>query len=78
MDEMQRLLSALTDIRDDLDFANETALVDDGLIDSLDLAQIITALDETFAVHIPAGKIEPENFNSVQAMLALVHTYQSK
>ena len=46
------------------------------MIDSLDLTQIIAALDEAFDIHIPAGEIEPENFNSVQDMLAMVHRYQ--
>ena len=78
MDEMQKLLSVLAEVKDDVDFAAEDSLVDDGLIDSLDLTQIIVALDEAFGVHIPAGDIEPENFNSVQAMLSLVHAYQQK
>ena len=78
MDERQKLLAVLAEIRDDVDFDRETALVDDGMIDSLDLTQIIAALDETFQAHIPAGEIEPENFNSVDAMLALIHSYQEK
>ena len=78
MDEMEKLLSVLRDVRDDVDFETETALVDDGVIDSLDLTQIIAALDEAYDIHIPAGEIDPENFNSVQAILALVRTYQAK
>ena len=78
MDEMQKLLAALAEVKDDVDFAAEKALVEDGLIDSLDLTQIIAALDDAFNVHIPAGEIEPENFNSVQAMLNLIHQYQKK
>ncbi|MBQ3156361.1 MAG: acyl carrier protein [Clostridia bacterium] len=74
---MDRLLTALREVKDDVDFASETALIDDGLIDSLDLTQILLALDEAFDIHIPAGEIEPENFNDVDAMLALVHRYQS-
>ena len=78
MDEMQKLLAALAEVKDDVDFAAEKALVVDGLIDSLDLTQIIAALDDAFNVHIPAGEIEPENFNSVEAMLNLIHQYQKK
>ena len=77
MDEMQKLLAALAEIKDDVDFTNEKALVEDGLIDSLDLTQIIAALDDAFDIHIPAGDIEPENFNSVEAMLNLIHQYQN-
>ena len=72
MDDMQKLLAALAEVRDDVDFENEKALIDDGLIDSLDLTQIIAALADTFGVRISAGDIEPENFNSAESMLALV------
>ncbi len=78
MDEMQKLLEVLAEIKDDVDFENEKALVEDGLIDSLDLTQIIAALDDAFGIHIPAGEIEPENFNSVEAMLNLIHEYQNQ
>ncbi len=78
MSDMEKLLGELSQIRDDVDFENEKNLVDDGLIDSLDLTQIIAALDDAFDVRISAGEIEPENFNSAEAMLALVHKYQGK
>ena len=78
MDDMQKLLNALAEVRDDVDFAGENGLVDEGIIDSLDLTQIIAALDEAFDIHIPAGDIEPENFNSAQAMLAMVRRVQGQ
>lgn len=77
MTDMEKLLEALKEIRDDIDFAGQYGLVDEGVIDSLDLTQIIAALDEAFDIHIPSGEIEPENFNSVQDMLALVKRYQA-
>ena len=76
MDDRQKLLAALAEVRDDVDFENQDGLVDEGVIDSLDLTQIIAALDEAFDIHIPAGDIEPENFNSVDAMLAMVQRYR--
>ena len=78
MGDMEKLLEALAEVRDDVDFAHGEKLVEDGLIDSLDLTQIIAALDEAFDVHIPSGEIEPENFNSAAEMLALVRRYQQK
>ncbi len=77
MDELRTLLDALAEVRDDVDFEHEQALVDDGIIDSLDLTQIMLALDEAFGIHIPAGEIEPENFNNAQAMLELVRSLQN-
>ena len=73
MTDMEKLLEALKEVRDDIDFAGQYGLVDEGVIDSLDLTQIIAALDEAFDIHIPSGEIEPENFNSAASMLELVH-----
>lgn len=78
MDDRCRLLEVLKEINDEVDFQGETALVDEGLIDSLDMTKIIAALDECFHVRITTGEIEPENFNSMDAMLALVHRHQEQ
>lgn len=76
MNEMQKLLAILRDVNEDVDFENETALVDEGGIDSFDINIIITALDEVYDIHIEVGDIEPENFNSAEAILATVKRYQ--
>lgn len=72
MEDRQRLLALLQDVRDDVDFAGETALIQDGLIDSLDITVIIAAIDDAFGVRIRVADIEPENFDSVDAMLRLI------
>lgn len=76
MNEMQKLLEILRDVNEDVDFENETALVDEGYIDSFDINVIIAALDEAYDIHIKVGDIEPENFNSAEAILATVKRYQ--
>ncbi len=78
MDDMRKLLDLLLEINDDVDFESETALVDESLIDSLDLTQIIAALSNAFGVRITTGDIEPENFNSAEAMLALVRRHRER
>ena len=76
MDDMQKLIVILRDVNEDVDFENETALVDEGHIDSFDINVIIAALDEAYDIHIEVGDIEPENFNSAEAILATVKRYQ--
>lgn len=76
MNEMQKLLEILRDVNEDVDFENETELVDEGYIDSFDINVIIAALDEAYDIHIEVGDIEPENFNSAEAILATVKRYQ--
>lgn len=73
---MSRLIAALEEVRDDVDFVAETHLVEDGILDSLDLTRIIASLDEAFDIHIPAGEIEPENFDTLDAMLEMVRRYR--
>ena len=77
-EEISKLVEILMDINEDVDYINEKALVDDGLIDSFDITSIITALDEEYNIKIEASEIEPENFNSVEAILETVKRYQNK
>ena len=47
-------------------------LIDDGVLSSLDIIQLIGALNDEFDISIPATEIVPANFNSVDAMTAMV------
>ena len=78
MEEIERLLELLRDVNEEVDFSRETALVDDGLIDSFDIIAIIAALDEAYNIHIEAADIGPENFNSAESILKMVTAYQRK
>ena len=69
---MEKLLEILKQVRPDVDFENETALVDDGILDSFDIVSIISELDDAFGVQIRIAELDPENFNSAQAIWALV------
>ncbi len=73
---MDELLELLRDVRDDVDFENCETLVDDGVLASFDILQIISAINETFDVEIPATSIIPANFNSAKAMYALIEKLQ--
>lgn len=66
------LLEILSDIVDGVDFESCQTLIDDGLLSSLDIIQIIGALNDEFDISIPATEIVPENFNSLLAMEAMV------
>ena len=74
----ETILSLLEDIKDDIDFENTTTLIDDGLLSSLDIIQLIGALNDEFDISIPATEIVPANFNSVAAMEAMVKRLQDE
>lgn len=69
---MEKLLEILKGIRPDVDFKNETALIDDGILDSFDVVSIISELDDAFDVQIRITELDPDNFNSVEAIWNLV------
>lgn len=69
---MEKLLGILDGIRPDVDFANETSLIDDGLLDSFDVVSIISELNDEYDIAIRVAEIGPLNFNSAEAMLKMV------
>ena len=66
------ILDLLGEIAEGIDFDTCTTLIDDGLLSSLDIIQLIGALNDEFDISIPATEIIPDNFNSVDAIAAMV------
>lgn len=73
---MEELISILEEIREDIDFADTTDLIDGGILDSFDILQIISALNDEYDISIPAGEIVPKNFNSAKALYEMVQRLQ--
>ena len=69
---MEQLLEILKELHEDVDFATEEGLVDDGILDSLDIVTLITEINDAFDISIPAEEIIPDNFNSAAAIWALI------
>jgi D-alanine--poly(phosphoribitol) ligase subunit 2 len=67
-----RILEILEEIRPDVDFVNETKLIDDGILDSFDLVSIISELNDEYDIAIRVTELKPENFNSKEAIMNLV------
>ena len=75
---MEELLEILRDLHPDVDFESEEHLVDDGILDSLDIVSLIAEISDNFDVSITAKDIVPENFNSAQALLALIQRLEDE
>ncbi len=68
----EKILEILIDINSDNDYETETALIDDGLLDSFDIVSLVSELNSTFDINITVVDLVPENFNTLSAMTALV------
>lgn len=75
---MEKILEILQSIRSDVDFESEKSLIDDGILDSFDIVSIVGELCDEFEITITVDDMEPENFNSVEAILALVERLQDE
>lgn len=73
---MDKLLEILNEIKDTVDWENESAIIDDELIDSIDLTGLISEIEDAFDVEIGMDEIIPENFNSVEAMMNMISRLQ--
>jgi len=69
---MEQLLEILKKMHADVDFGVEDDLIGEGILDSLDIVTLITEINLTFDVSIPAEEVVPENFNSAAAIWALI------
>ena len=69
---MEQLLEILTELHPEVDFTAEEHLIDNKILDSFDIVTIVAEIDSEFDVSIPAEELVPENFNSAQALYALV------
>ena len=69
---MNELMEILQELRPDVDFEKETALITDGILDSFDIVALVGELNDAFDIEIKPNNLVPENFNSAKAMWALI------
>lgn len=74
MDNQEKLLKILTETCPGVDFQQETALIDDGILESLDIVTIVSEIMDEFEVELNVEDLLPENFNSLEAMLELIES----
>ena len=73
---MEKLLEILNDIQPDADYETCTTLIDEEVLDSFAILSIVGELEEAFDIEITPVDIVPENFNSAQALWAMVQRLQ--
>lgn len=69
---MEQLLDILSELHPEVDFNTEEHLIDNKILDSFDIVTLVAEIDSEFDVSIPAEELVPENFNSAQALYALI------
>lgn len=68
----EKVLSLLAEILPGIDFTVSENMVDDGILDSLAITAIIAEISMEFGIDIPFEELESRNFNSIDAIAALI------
>ena len=74
----EQLLDMLTDMHPDIDFETAEGLIERKVLTSFDVVSIVAELSETYGVDVGAVDIVPENFNSAQALFALIQRLEEE
>ena len=75
---MEELIEILEDIQPDADYETCEILIDDGILDSFAILSIITELQDEYDIRITPAEIVPANFNSVDAMAAMIERLEAE
>lgn len=67
-----RILALLASVRPEHDFSASHDYFKDGLLDSLDVLALVSALEAEFGVVIPGEAVVPENFRGLEALHRLI------
>lgn len=67
-----KILSILSGIRPEFDFTRSADFIEDGMLDSFDIAALVVELDETYTISIDGVDIVPENFANLEAIRNLL------
>lgn len=65
---MEELLELLSSLKPGTDFKNSQNMVEEGLIDSFDMINIVANINMKFDIDFPVSEIVPENFVTVETL----------
>lgn len=62
----QQIINILAGLRPEFDFNQDVDFIEEGMLDSFDVVNLVTTLDEVFSISIDGIDILPENFSSIE------------
>ena len=72
---MQEILEILEDIHPEHDFLAAKDFIAEGLLDSFDIVNIVSELEQKFGIVINGEDVIPENFMNIESLKGFVNNY---
>ncbi len=71
-----KIIEILETLHPGIDYESENGLIDKRILDSFDVVTLVSELMDEFDVQILAEHMIPENFNSAEAIAALIESLE--
>ena len=72
MNMIEKIRSVLSGHRREFDFNESLNFIEEGMLDSFDIINLVTTLDSEFGISIDGMDVLPDNFSSVERIEALL------
>ena len=68
----EKIVAILTELRPEFDFTEDVNFIEEGMLDSFDVVSLVDELEEKFGVKIEGVDVLPENFSTIENIVALL------
>lgn len=74
--KMEQIITILSQLKSGVDFATAEGIVTNKILDSIDIAGLISRIEDAFDIEIGMEYMENENFDSAAAIWEMVQEIQ--
>lgn len=71
----EKIKEFLLELRPECDFESSNDFIEDGLLDSIDIVELIAMFEDEFNVDIPGVEVIPENFSTIDDIVKLIERH---
>lgn len=64
----EKVIEILQELRPEFDFTENLNFIEEGMLDSFDVINLVQTLDETFGISIEGTDVLPQNFSSIDSI----------
>lgn len=68
----EKIVVILNSLRPEFDFNEPVNFIEEGMLDSFDVINLVNELDSTFGISIDGVDVLPENFSSLESIIGLL------
>ena len=68
----EQIIKILTELRPEFDFNQDVDFIEEGMLDSFDVVNLVNDIESTFGITVDGIDILPENFATIETIENLI------